>query len=186
MQNNVGIYASQISGHLYGGPYGSYDSLATVTVGSTSVASITFAGIPSGYKHLQLRIMNLSSAANGDIITRFNGDSTAANYSLHFLYASGASAASYGAANNGYVSVGLTGQSTNPAASVCDILDYSSTNKNKTVRSLCGVDQNGSGYVFYYSGAWLNSSSAISNIVLSHGGANTFAQYSQFALYGVK
>ena len=53
-QNNVGIYASQISGHLYGGPYGAYDSLATVTVPSGGVASVTFAGIPSGYQHLHI------------------------------------------------------------------------------------------------------------------------------------
>ena len=42
----LGIMASQISGHLWQ-PEGAYDSLATVTVGATSVATIEIAGIPS-------------------------------------------------------------------------------------------------------------------------------------------
>ena len=179
----LGIYASQISGHLV---TNNYDSIATQTVGAGGAASVTFSSIPSTYKHLQIRILNLSSAANGDIITRFNGDSTAANYSMHFLYGSGAGTGAASFANNGYAVAGMTGQSTNPAVAVCDILDYANTNKAKTVRSLTGIDQNGSGYIFYYSSAWLNSSTAISSIVLSNGGTNTFGQYSSFALYGIK
>jgi hypothetical protein len=54
--------ASQISGHLYDGPFGAYDSLATVTL-SADAASVTFAGIPSGYKHLQIRAIHKPSTS---------------------------------------------------------------------------------------------------------------------------
>jgi hypothetical protein len=48
----TGVIASGISGHLTPpwSPEGAHDALATVTL-SASAASITFAGIPSGYKH---------------------------------------------------------------------------------------------------------------------------------------
>ena len=50
-----GIYASQISGHTFV-PSGAYDALASVTIPAGQTAtSIVFAGIPSGYKHLQIR-----------------------------------------------------------------------------------------------------------------------------------
>jgi hypothetical protein len=69
------------------------------------------------------------------------------------------------------------------AASIHDILDYSSTAKNKTVRTLNGWDNNGTGVVLFYSGM-TTSTDAISSITLT--GAYNFAQYSSFALYGVK
>ena len=90
----LGIMASQISGHLYDGPYGAYDSLATVTLSSTT-SSITFAGIPAGYKHLQIRMMvqtNRSSGVGDDIGMTFNSSSTD-YYGYHILYGNGSSAA---------------------------------------------------------------------------------------------
>ena len=59
--------------------------------------------------------------------------------------------------------------------------DYTNSNKYKTTRSLSGQDQNSSGEVFFWSGLF-NSTDAISSITL----LNSYAQYSSFALYGVK
>jgi predicted patatin/cPLA2 family phospholipase len=69
-------------------------------------------------------------------------------------------------------------------AGVIDILDYANTNKYKTVRALSGHDNNGSGYVNFESGLWM-STSAITSIKLFTAG-NVYAQYTQFALYGIK
>ena len=57
MSPNLGIIATSISGHLFTfSLVGNYDALATVTVPSGGLSSITFAGIPTtGYSHLQIR-----------------------------------------------------------------------------------------------------------------------------------
>jgi hypothetical protein len=96
--NRTGIFASQISGHLYDGPFGAYDSLATVTL-SAATSTITFAGIPSGYKHLQIRY-SLTAAAPADTTLKFNGDS-GANYSSHLLRGGGTAAQAFSYAPKG-------------------------------------------------------------------------------------
>jgi hypothetical protein len=193
MQNNVGIYASQISGHLYSGPYGSYDSLATITL-SASTASITFAGIPQGYKHLQIRIngkMDRTSAAYGDYQISVNND-TSYSYALHQLIGNGSSAsagATTTAANLGFWSFSrLAGNTVSnlTGVAILDILDYSDSTKNKTVRQLGGTDANGSGEIVLQSGLYLKSS-PITSIQFTPGyGSSNFIAPTSIALYGVK
>jgi hypothetical protein len=66
-----------------------------------------------------------------------------------------------------------------------DILDYTSANKNKTVRMLSGVDNNGTGSILFTSILWMNSTDAISSIRFTVNTGN-FAEFSKFALYGIK
>lgn len=164
-----------------------YESIATVTVASPT-STVNFTSIPSGYKHLQLRSINLSTSINNNIILRFNGDS-GTNYSEHALYGSGASIGAYLTSNASYTTAGYTADSTSPGVSVCDILDYSSTTKNKTVRAICGNENNNTNcYITFNASAWYNTS-AITSISVVHGniaGGATFNAYSQFALYGIK
>ena len=68
---------------------------------------------------------------------------------------------------------------------ILDILDYTNTNKYKTVRSLSGFDSNGAGKVDFFSGFYFLNTNAITQIDIT-GGGGTFAQYSHFALYGIK
>ena len=181
-------YTSMLAGNTTWNPWqpeGAYDSLATMTVGTTAT-TIDFTGIPNTYKHLQVRIMALTTASTIQPQMRFNND-TAANYTRHSLYGDGTAAAAYGAASVnqlvvGGLSVGMN--TTNPYVCVIDILDYSSTSKYKTMRSLSGTDRNGSGEIGLHSGTWMNSASAISSIsIISSGTYNT---NSTFSLYGVK
>jgi hypothetical protein len=195
-----GIYASQISGHLFT-LQGSYDALASVTVPSGGVSSVTFAGIPSTYSHLQIRYFaqtNRSLIIDDAFIT-INGDTTGANYYSHQLQGNGSSASAFSSAGNGGGGVGIfwpyafsataSGSYNYWAGGVIDVLDYANTNKNKTLRSLSGSDTNGaapSGYpafVTLSSAAWF-STSAITSITIKSNG--NFNQYSSFALYGVK
>ena len=74
-----GIWASQISGHLWA-PSGAYDAIASTTL-SASAASITFSGIPSTYTHLQVRLQTSASAA-ANYYYQVNGD-TGSNYYWH-------------------------------------------------------------------------------------------------------
>jgi len=182
----LGIYASQISGHLFA-PSGAYDSIATTTVGSGGASSITFSSIPSTYTHLQIRAITKNTSSSNFAAMRFNSD-TASNYSAHYLDGDGASATA-GAASNydrSYFGYTSTSSQTNIfGVSVIDILDYANTNKFKTVRGLTGVDVNGSGgYIELNSSSW-RSTSAITNINIFFS-SNNFAEYSSFALYGIK
>jgi len=184
----LGIMASQISGKLWA-PDGAYDSLATVTVPATAVASITFAGIPNTYKHFQVRCIARSDSGSPTSLSfTFNGDTNNANYfSRHLVYGDGATAAGI----NNPTLTGITGGSvaTNTtslvAPNIIDVLDYSSTTKNKTLRILGGYDANGSGAIGLGSGLWLNTSAITSITITAFGGPN-FTQYSQFSLYGVR
>lgn len=172
-----------------GGVATDFESIATVTLSGTQ-ATIDFNSIPSTYKHLQIRGISRSSNASNyaDVRLRFNSD-TGSNYSFHYLYGDGAGVGAVGSATQTFIFGAETAANSSASGifgvSVIDILDYASTNKNKTIRSLNGLDRNGSGYVYMHSGAWYNSSTAISSISLSLD-AGSFAQYSHFALYGIK
>lgn len=175
----LGIFASQ--GRVAST---SFESIATQTVGAGGAASITFSSIPSTYKHLQIRATALLQTSNEALLMRANGD-TANNYFCHYLYGTGAAAASSNSVPTSYYYLNSGNDSTYPGPSVTDILDYTNTNKYKTIRSLAGVDKNGgSGYVWLFSGAWANTN-AITTLTLYAGNGN-LNQYSSFALYGIK
>jgi hypothetical protein len=163
--------------------------IATTTLGSAQ-SSVEFTSIPADYTHLQIRGIGRSTAANTDINIemQFNAD-TGTNYSLHGLYGTGSAAVSYNATSTNSNYVGrITGANSTASifgVMVVDILDYKDTNKFKTVRSLTGHDQNGSGLVFFNSGNW-RSTSAITSIKLYSGLSGNLAQYSSFQLYGIK
>lgn len=190
----LGIMASAMSANLWQ-PEGAYDSLATITVGATSVASITFTGIPSTYKHLQIRGIARGSRAsfpNDNLNIRFNGD-TGSNYSRHKLEGDGSSASSNGAASDSRIPsnalAGLGAPTNTFSAHIFDILDYANSNKNTTLRGLDGVDVNGTvagygGVIELFSGSWMNTA-AVTSITLYPGDPN-FTQYTTFALYGIK
>jgi hypothetical protein len=167
----------------------SYESIATVTVGAGGQSSISFSSIPSTFKHLQIRAMarttNTGVDNYGSII--FNGD-TAANYTYHDLQGNGSTASATGLAsqNANYLQryAGAGAAASIFGVSVTDILDYQNTNKYKTIRNLGGDDRNGAGFIYLTSGAWL-STSAVTSITITPE-ANNWAQYSSFALYGIK
>jgi hypothetical protein len=169
----------------------SYESIATVTVGSGGSSSISFSSIPSTYKHLQLRLLGRiarSGEANDFFTIRFNGD-TSANYSWHALEGSGSAVyaeagASTDLPRNGDITATTAGASMF-GAGVVDILEYANTNTYKTTRSLVGRDQNGSGWIWFGSTNW-RSTSAISSMTIIPTYGTGFVEYSQFALYGIK
>lgn len=189
-----GIYASQISGHLYTGPYGAYDALASVTipVGQTAT-SITFAGIPAGYKHLQIRIMSRSTNAAyySQLAFQING---ASSYFRHLLLADGVNSppGAYGYTGQGFLSAGyLTGSYalTNVyGVAVVDILDYANVNKYKTIRALGGASNNSQAspdtYVSYSSGTYPGLDAV--NSINFYPESGLFVANSSISIYGVK
>ena len=173
----------------------SYESIATVTVGGGGSATITFSSIPSTYTHLQIRAIGKNTNASGagtNLNLIFNSDS-GANYSYHSIYGDGSSATATSGTSTSLMWIGhtTTSASSSPTATnifaplVTDILDYANTNKYKTIRTLNGNDTNSTaGYLFFNSGSW-RSTAAVTSMTLSNATAN-FAEYSSFALYGIK
>jgi hypothetical protein len=176
-----------ISGLLSGGAVATdYESISTVTVGSGGAATVTFSSIPSTYSHLQLRgFLQPASSGTKYIKGTFNSD-TGTNYSWHELGGNGSVTLTGAGATQAFMVVadGFTNTNSAFGSVVADILDYADTNKYKTLRGLGGCDNNGSGVLYLTSSSW-RSTSAVNSLSLALDAGN-FAQYSSFALYGIK
>ena len=184
---------NQVVDYWFGGLVagGDYESIATTTVGSGGSSTVTFSSIPSTFKHLQIRAIARDASATNDVTSIklvINSD-TSSTYTRHILYADGSSVSSAYNATTGFCYAGGVvqgGFTANVfAANVMDILDYANTNKYKTLRNLSGADGNGSGQMTLVSNLW-QSSSAITTLSFTSFSGSNFAQYSQFALYGIK
>jgi hypothetical protein len=172
-----------------GGGAGAFDLLETTTL-TSSASSVTFSGLGaySDYKHLQIRSVARDSGVTTNVWTKlvFNND-TSANYTAHLLYGDGSAVTS-----DGYTGFTWAGAAMHPGASntnawggaVIDILDFSSSNKNKTVRGLSGWEGSAIDRIMLASGLWL-STSAITQIAIVSG-HTSFLAGSRFSLYGVK
>lgn len=183
----LGIFASQITGKLYSPS--AFDSIAATTVGAGGAATITFSSIPSTYTHLQIRGIGSLSGDNESRI-QINGD-TGSNYAWHQMIASKATIGEDSSVSSsaGTSTTFIKGQVSYDQFSpfVFDILDYSNTNKNKTIRTLSGTENNNASlnsYVRFSSGLWINTT-AISSVTI-YAASGNFAQNSSFALYGIK
>lgn len=119
---------------------------------------------------------------------RMNSD-TGNNYSDHLVYGDGSTVQTDRNSTYGTINIQRVA-SDNLSASifspfVIDILDYTNTNKYKTVRYLGGYDANGSGRSVFGSGLWQNTS-AVTTITLDSPYSSSYNQYSRFTLYGVR
>lgn len=183
----LGIYASSASPNIYST---AFNSIATTTVGAGGASSITFTSIPSTYTHLQVRYTARGTIAdvNTDVYCWINGDTTQSKYARHYIRGNG-TAASAGVSSASTVAIAGTATGGNSSASmfgvgIIDILDYTNTNKYKTTRSLSGEDQNGSGNIWFFSNLFMDTSAVSSLTIVPQ--SNGFAQYSSFALYGIR
>jgi hypothetical protein len=167
----------------------SYESIATTTVGSGGASSVTFSSIPNTYTHLQVRAI-ARGTFSGTLVSffmRINGE-TGSFYSDHHLGGDGSTTYAYAASTQTTIGLNDIAAATNTASAfsalVMDILDYKDTSKYKTTRGLLGREFNGTGQLELNSGLY-QKTTAITSIEF-YPGANNFAQYTQFALYGIK
>jgi hypothetical protein len=169
---------------------GAMEPISSITL-SAAQSSVEFNNIPGTYSHLQLRILGRDGRSSVSVNTTYlyiNGD-TGSNYSYHALYTDGTTSVATGLASNTFA---VNHQNTSASAaantfgtSIIDILDYSNTNKNKTIRSFSGYDDNSTGRVTLWSSLWM-STSAITSVVFVPAVSASFQQYSSFSLYGIK
>lgn len=159
-----------------------YELISTATVSSNG-SNVVFSNIPANYRHLQIRFSSKASISTVfDTMIQLNGV-TSSSYAWHELQSQGTNVF-VGAFSN----IDAMRVATSPAGSeanifnggVVDILDYTSTSKNKTLKSFAGNHSSNS-RVHIYSGLWM-STAAVTSISMIGG----FAVNSRFSLYGVK
>lgn len=179
----------------YGPGIDEMDLIERVTVGAGGQAALDFTSIPQTYQHLQIRWIgqsNRGTYATDNLWIRLNGD-TGSNYSSHELRGQGTTAGSFGYASQTkqYIStvIGTTQQASAFGAGIIDILDYTSTSKNKTLRVFAGKDNNGTfasegGAVQVASGLYFATPAAVTRVTLIAENGN-WQQHSTAALYGV-
>ena len=185
----VASVASAASNSITPAAQSSYESIATISVGSGGASSISFTSIPSTFTHLQIRGIARSGRASTQDEYKINYNSdTGNNYSRHSVVGYGSGVEATGFVSQSHWRAGWFAGNNLTAngfgAAVFDILDYTNTNKYKTGRGFTSYDGNGNGNSGFVSGVWL-STSAITQIDITPA-FSSFLQYSSFALYGIK
>lgn len=154
-----------------------YTPLANVTLGS-SASSVTFSSISQAYRDLIIVFTggDSSGAETGQI--RINAD-TGGNYSGVRMKGDGSSTASYSWSNVTGLYYGIIDGTT--GNSIIQIMDYSATDKHKTVLTRTNVvAQETSANAW----RWANTA-AITSISFSTYSTYNYLAGSTFALYGV-
>ena len=184
----LGILNSQAAA---AGGAGAYDLLETQVL-TSNASSVTFTGLGSysDYKHLQIRAVTRNARTVGGherILLRFNSD-TGNNYATHRLRGTGSGVSSLANSSTNKIYAGYSPRESSGSefsANVIDILDFSSTNKNTTVRALAGFDSPSGNYIGLFSGLW-NDTSAVTSITFTDDGGDDFQANTRFSLYGIK
>lgn len=154
-------------------PSATYTPLANITLGS-SAASVTFSSISQAYRDLVL-VCAGTSASNSNWQLRLNSDT--ANYSTVYMLGAGS-----GSGSSGTDTLLLGGGiGTSLSQSTFQIMDYSATDKHKTVLNRTDkVDD----ATYAWANRWASTSAVTSVLVRCANGAN-FSTGSTFALYGI-
>jgi hypothetical protein len=160
--------------------------LISTAFGTGSSGVIEFTSIPQDYKHLQIRYTAKNTSTTEDMTIRMNGITTAV-YARHHVRGNGTIVSSN--ANTSQTSIDLL-NAVSPnttanavAAGVIDILDYTNTSKNTTIRALYGLSD--SVARMYLASGLYNQTTAVSSLTFT-ALANNFTSSSRFSLYGIR
>jgi hypothetical protein len=165
-----------------------YSKIATYTVGSGGLASVSFTNIPQTYTDL---VVKMSARGNGvwsnEIRMTFNG--TTSGYSNKTLYGQGTATGSF-STGTAYAYSGET-----PAANVTAstfsnaeiyIPNYTSSNyKSVSVDNVSENNATTNNLLHFIADLWSNTA-PITSITIAMDGAFVYSQYSTFHLYGIK
>ena len=175
---NFQKYSSMLAGNDPFSP-SAYDLLETQVLAS-SAASVSFTGLDTlaaGYQHLQIRMVTQTAASGGyNATVRLNGD-TGSNYAGHQLV--GLSGTMYSFSQVSTSSPTFRTSEDYPNPNIIDILDFSNTSKNTTIREFTG-----SGTTIWLRSILWNNTSAVTSISMTPTG--DFITGSRFSIYGTK
>lgn len=150
----------------------------TLTAAQTSVTFGLGGTLPQAYRDLYLVVNWGNTASTGDMLMRFNGD-TSNTYTYVEMSGDGASAGSGSGTRTGIL-FGWTNAATSNWVNAMHIMDYAQTDKHKTVLTRAGA---ASIATSAKASRW-PSTSAITSLVIN-AGSSTFTAGSTFYLYGI-
>lgn len=184
-------YSSLLVGNEAYIPFTAADDILEEIVLTSNSSVVTFTGLGSytDYKHLQIRMVARTDRSDGvvDSFTVELNNDTGSNYTTHLLEANGSGIVSQASTGQSATFAGIVTGNTAPANSygpaIIDILDFSNTSKNTTIRCLSG-SPDASSRIEFHSGLWIDTS-AVTEIDLIPGRPN-FLSGSRFSLIGVR
>ena len=154
-----------------------YIALATTTL-SSAASSVTFSSIPATYRDLVLVMDGQITDDDRFIVLQFNGD-TGSNYSTIFVANTSSGTRSNVVATD--IMYGL-GRFT----SITNIMDYSATDKHKTLTTRSGIPA----LVLMYAGRWANTNAInslkISTTTTGFAPASSLAAGTTISLFGIE
>jgi hypothetical protein len=161
-------------------PTPTYTPLANITLGSAA-SSITFGSIPATYRDLICVVVATGSTTLQGRI-RLNGDSGSSSYAYQRISGTGSAASANIDNAESFAHISSIAQATTTGALQMNIniMDYSATNKHKTILSRADQAANGTDA---HSNRWKNTAAVTSVQILTSTG--NWAAGSTFALYGI-
>ena len=163
--------------------------IASVTVGSGGVSSISFTSIPQTYTDLQIVTSSRTNNSNiyGWYTYTFNGSSS--SVSTRWMEPDGTTV---GVGTNSTFMYGGAGVGAGSGNSLLFdngtiyIPNYSSTSLNKASNTdEAGANTTGTAYMTLAANLWTNTSAITSITLQPQTGTGTFNQYSSATLYGI-
>lgn len=156
-------------------------ALATITLGSAQ-STVTFSSIPATYRDLRLVITTKNVTTQGYLGLQFNGDTGSSAYYYVQMGGSGSAASSSVLSpSDGVTAIYVYPLGTTDATNaVVDIMDYSVTDKHKSVLSR---SNDASANVTALAGRWANTA-AITTLRFWTG-SGSWGSGSTFSLYGI-
>jgi hypothetical protein len=151
---------------------------------ASAAASVTFSSIPADYRDLVLVVSGKSSSGTIPAQIRLNGSSVGYNYVG--MSGNGSSPASFSGSSMdfGNLSDFASMTASNDVVWIFQFMDYSQTNKHKTVLSRANAANSGTDAIAM---RWANTA-AITSITLQVylGAGGNFAAGNTFYLYGIE
>lgn len=174
-----------------GGAPSAFDLLES-SILSSDALTVTFSNLNnySAYKHLQIRAVMRTSNSSESPLLNFNNDTTS-SYSFHQMRAAGNDGQVYSVATANATRIEI-GQQINGDDSfaawqaIIDIVDFSNTSKNKTIRAYklsAGFD---AGILAFTSGVYRKTDAITSISFTTNNVSRPFGVNTRFSLYGLR
>ena len=161
-------------------PTPTYTPLQTITLGSTA-SSVTFASIPQTYRDLVLVLTALGSATLEGRV-RLNSDSGSHYHSVRMSgNGSSPTSASLGSQTSGSISTVATATTGGALQTELQVMDYSATNKHKTMLSRSGQSAVATEAVVL---RWASTAAVTTVEILTSEGS--FEIGATFSIYGIE
>jgi hypothetical protein len=155
-----------------------YTPIASVTLSATA-SEVVFSGLPQSFRDLIVVASALTNGGSNNVaVVRVNGD-TGSNYSRVQMIGDGSITPTFAGSGENAFYGSYFGTSTAPSSCVYQFMDYSQTNKHKTVLMRTDIDTR----TMASANRWGNIA-AISSISLAPN-SGSFTSGSTFTVFGV-